>query len=108
VNAQGRAPTPCCSPIADPNIDLDMTMLGDTAQSQFSKVSDSFDWPQASTMALDELPDSDLWYRPEYQLTQEWLEHTLSYLKDIDEEKPVSAERDVDKRAEIGADTETR
>jgi hypothetical protein len=84
-----------------------MMMLGVSAQSQSSEVLDSFDWPLASTMALDELPDSDLWYRPEYQLTQEWLEQTIKYLKEVDEEKRVAAEREVDKRAEIGADMET-
>jgi len=67
----------------------------------------SFDWPMASTMALDELPDSDLWYRPEYQLTQEWLEHTIKYLKEVDEEKRVAAEREVDKRDEVVSDMET-
>ncbi len=61
----------------------------------------------ASTMALDELPDSDLWYRPEYQLTQEWLEHTIKYLKEVDEEKRVAAEREVDKRDEVVSDMET-
>jgi hypothetical protein len=110
VDAQGRAATPCSSLNADPNTDLEMTMLGDSAQSQSStssNVLDSFDWPLASTMALDELPDSDIWYRPEYQLTQEWLEQTIEYLKEIDEEKRVAAEREVDKRAEIGVDIET-
>jgi hypothetical protein len=53
-------------------------------------------------LTLDELPDSDLWYRPEYQLTQEWLEQTIKYLKDIDEEKRVTTEREVDVRAEGG------
>jgi hypothetical protein len=107
VDAQGRAPTPCCGLNIDPNTDLEMMMLGESAQSQSSEVFDSFDWPLASTMALDELPDSDLWYRPDYQLTQEWLEQTIKYLKEIDEEKRVAAEREVDKRADIGADMET-
>jgi hypothetical protein len=94
VDAQGRAATPCGLD-ADPNTDLEIIMLGDSVQSQSSKV---FDWPLASTMALDELPDSDLWYRPGYQLTQEWLDHTI---KCLNEEKRVAAEREVDKSAEI-------
>jgi hypothetical protein len=70
------------------------------------------EWPLepytiASGFALDELPDSDLWYRPEYQLTQEWLEQTLKYLKDIDDEKQVAAEREVDMRTEENGDIET-
>jgi hypothetical protein len=108
VDAQGRAATPCSGLNTDPNANLEMTRLGDSAQPQSSEVFDSFDWPLASTMALDELPDSDLWYRPEYQLTQEWLEQTIKYLK-VDEEKRVAAEREVDdlKRPEIGADMVT-
>ena len=107
MDAQGRAATPCSGLNADPNTDMEMTMLGDSAQSQSSKVLEGFDWLKASTMALDELPDSDLWYRPEYQLTQEWLDQAIKYLKEADEEKRVAAEREVDKRAEIGADMET-
>jgi hypothetical protein len=107
VDAQGRAATPCSGFNADPNAELETLMLGDSAQSQFPEVLDSFDWPLASTMALDELPDSDLWYRPDYQLTQEWLEQTIKYLKEIDEEKRVAAEREVDERVEVGAEIET-
>jgi hypothetical protein len=73
-------------------------MLGDSAQPQV------FDWTLAGTMALDELPDSDLWYR-DYQFTQEWLDETIKCLND--EEKRVAGEREVDKRAEICADMET-
>jgi hypothetical protein len=104
VDAQGRAATPCSGLNADPNVDLEMAILGDSAWSQSSNVFDGFDWRLASTMALDELPDSDLCYRPEYQLTQEWLDHTIKCLNEIDEEKRVAAERKV---AEIGADVET-
>jgi hypothetical protein len=88
-------------------MDLEMMALGYSAQSQSSNVYDDFDWSLASTMALDELPDSDNWYRPEYQLTQEWLEQTIKYLKEIEDENRVAAEREVDKRAEISADMET-
>ena len=98
VDAQGRAATPCSGLEADPNTDMEMAMLGDSTHSQSSKV---FDWLLASTMALDELPDSDLWYRPGYQLTQEWLDHTV---KCLNEENWVTAEREVVK---IGADMET-
>jgi hypothetical protein len=81
-----------------------MEMLGDPAPTQARK---ALDWPPApltlaSALTLDELPDSDLWYRPEYQLTQEWLEQTIKYLKEIDEEKRVAAETEVDMRAEGG------
>jgi hypothetical protein len=67
----------------------------------------ALEWPPApftlaNALTLDELPDSDLWYRPEYQLTQEWLEQTIKYLKDIDEEKRVTTETEVDVRAEGG------
>lgn len=99
VDAQGRAATPCSGFNAE-------TMLGDFAQSQYSNVLDSFDWPLAGTMALDELPDSDLRYCPEYQLTQEWLDHTIKSLKETEEIR-VAAEREADNRAEIGADMET-
>lgn len=106
MDSQDRAPTPCSGLNADPNIDLEILMLGECAPSQSSEVLDSFDWRQASTMALDELPDSDLMARPEYHLTQEWLEQTIKYLKDAEEEKRVAAEREVDERAEIGADAD--
>lgn len=102
MDAQGRAATPCS---ADPNSYPDMTMW-DSAQSQISRVFDGFDWPHANTMALDELPDSDLRYRPEYQLTQEWLEQTIKYLTES-EEKRVAEEREVDQRAGFGAGMET-
>lgn len=92
VDAQGRAATPCSSLHADSSTDLEVTMLGDSVQSQPSKV---FDWLLASTMALDELPDSDLWYQPGYQLTQEWLDQYLN------------EDKQVDKSTEICADMET-
>ncbi len=111
VGAQGRAATPCSNLNADPYADPEMEMLGDSAQAQISNAFDGFEWPLApftlpSTMTLDELPDSDLQYRPEYQLTQEWLEQTIKYLKDVDEERRVTAEREGNMRAEIGADIE--
>jgi hypothetical protein len=107
VGAQGRATTPCSGLNADPNIGLDMMMLGESALSQSSDVFDGFDWSLASTMALDELPDSDNWYRPEYHLTEEWLEQTLKYSNEIDEEEWIATGREADKRAEIGVDIET-
>jgi hypothetical protein len=64
-----------------------------------------FDWSRASTMALDELPDSDLRDQPEYQITQEWLDETL---KCLNEEKRVAGEREVDNSAEIGVGMEMR
>lgn len=103
MDSQGRAPTPCSGLDADPNTDLEMMMLGDSAQLQLP---DGFDWPRAAEMALDQLPDSDLRHRPEYQLTQEWLEKITKCLE-IDEEKWVAAEREVVESAEIGADMET-
>jgi hypothetical protein len=103
VDSQGRAPTPCSGLNADPNTDLEMMMSEDSAP----QLLDGFDWPRAGEVALDQLPDSDLWYRPDYELTQEWFEKTIKYLKETDEEKRVAAEREVDKSAEIGADMET-
>jgi len=90
VDAQSRAATPCLS-------------LNDL---------ETFEWPSepftiASGLTLDELPDSDLYYRSEYQLTEEWLERTLRSLAEIDEEKQVSAEREVDMRAKENAEIET-
>lgn len=84
-------------------------MLRQSAPPQDPKV---FEWPTepftiASELTLDELPDSDLYYRPEYQLTEEWLEQTLRSLTEIDEEKQVSAEREVDMTAKQNADIET-
>lgn len=98
AEAQGRAATPCSGLDADPNTNPEMAVVGDSAQSQSSKV---FDWLQASTMALDELPDSDQWYQPGYQLDQEW----LKYMNE--EKKRVAAERGFDKSFEICADMET-
>jgi hypothetical protein len=84
VDAQGRAATPCSGLHADPNTDLEMTMLGDSVQPQSLEV---FDWLQASTMALDELPDSDLWSRPGYRLTEEWLDNTMKCWKEDNGDK---------------------
>ncbi|KAF8472397.1 hypothetical protein DFH94DRAFT_684607 [Russula ochroleuca] len=97
VDAQSRAATPCPSPNVSPHEDPEMEMLTDSVQA----APKALEWPPApftlaSALTLDELPDSDLWYRPEYQLTQEWLEQTIKYLKDIDEEKRVTTEREVD------------
>lgn len=104
VDAQGRAATPCSGIDPDLNTDREMGILGDLTQPQPLNVSDIFDWGKAGTMALDELPESGLWYRSDYKLTQEWLDKTLEQLKETDEEKRVATEREADKRAEIGAD----
>ena len=98
-DAQSRAATPCLSLDVSPYTDSEMKL-------------NAFQWPSepytiASGLALDELPDSDLCYRPEYQLTEEWLERTLKSLAEIDEEKKVSAEREVDMRAKENAEIET-
>lgn len=52
-----------------------------------------FDWSQAGTMTLDQLPDSDLWYRADYQLTQEWLDDTLKFM-DEEKQNRVAGERE--------------
>lgn len=103
VDAQSRAATPCPSPNVSLPADPEMEMLTNSVQAPPK----ALEWPPApftlaNALTLDELPDSDLWYRPEYQLTQEWLEQTIKYLKDIDEEKRVTTETEVDVRAEGG------
>jgi len=112
VDAQGRAATPCSG--SGPQDTDEATGGNSSQQSQSSDESrfpdgSFFDWSKAGTMTLDELPDSDLWYRPEYQLTQEWLENTIKYLRDIDEEKRVAAELEVadNNRVQVGTDMET-
>jgi hypothetical protein len=100
LDTQSRAATPCSGLDANSNTDLDMAMIRDSVQSQSSK----FDWQQAGTMALDELPDSNLQYLPGYQLTQEWVNDTI---KGLNEEELVAAVREVDMILEIGNDMET-
>src|SRR5882757_7662917 len=101
VEGQSRAATPCASPNIGSLADLEMEMLGDSAPTQPRK---ALEWPPApytlaSALTLDEMPDSDLWYHPDYQVTEEWLEKTIKYLKEIDEEKRVAAETEVDMSA---------
>lgn len=96
VDAQGQAATPCSGlhPLPDPNTELETTTLEDFRQPQSSV---GFDWERASTMTLDQLPDSNLWYSPEYKLTEEWL---ARYLNEVE------PERQVDQSADICAEVE--
>jgi hypothetical protein len=56
----------------------------------------------SGALTLDELPDSDNRFLPEYQLTQEWFEQTIKYLK---EKEAAEARRDVAEiESEIGAE----
>jgi hypothetical protein len=52
-------------------------------------------------LTLDELPDSKLWYLPEYQLTEEWFEKIISELAEADEEKQVEGELEADIGAQM-------
>jgi len=59
----------------------------------------SLDWTLQSPdgpLTLDELPDSKLWYLPEYQLTEEWFERIISELAEADEEKRMEGELEVE------------
>ena len=87
LDAQGQAATPCSGMGIDLNTDIEMGVLGDLMQLQFSNVFNIFNWWKASTMMLDELPESDIWYWPDYQLTEEWLERTVEKLTEINKEK---------------------
>lgn len=68
-------------------------------------------WTLAGTLTLDELPDSETWTLPEYQLTQEWLEETIRELKEL-EEKQVEEERgrgvEVDAGDDMDVDAEIK
>jgi len=68
-------------------------------------------WMPSGGLTLDELPDSDARFLPEYQLTQEWFEQTIQYLK---EKEAAEAMRDVAEiqaeiwaQMDVGMDVET-
>jgi hypothetical protein len=58
------------------------------------------------SLTLDELPDSETWSLPEYQLTQEWFEQTIRDLKALEEEKRVGEEIGTDMGADMDVDME--
>lgn len=63
-------------------------------------------WTLDESLTLDELPDSEKWSLPEYQLTQEWFEQTIRSLNDLEEEKRVEEEIEVDLGGDMDLDTE--
>jgi hypothetical protein len=56
----------------------------------------------SGALTLDELPDSDNRFLPEYQLTQEWFEQTIEYLKEKEAAKARRHEAEIE--SEIGAE----
>jgi len=80
------------------------------AQAQAPPRPAALDWPPPQwtleeSLTLDELPDSETWSLPEYQLTQEWFEQTIRSLNDLEEEKRVEEEIEVDIGADMDVDT---
>ena len=73
----------------------------------------ALDWPPpwalAGGLTLDELPDSETWTLPEYQLTQEWFEQTIRELKELEEKRGEGEVREieVDAGADMDVDVET-
>lgn len=63
-------------------------------------------WMSEESLTLDELPDSETWSLPEYQLTQEWFEQTIRDLKALEEEKRVGEEIKADMGADMDVDME--
>lgn len=88
-------------PEREPTLE-ELVMIEDSAK--------AFDWSLlphltlASTMTLDELPDSATWSLPEYQLTQEWYEQIVRCLREAEGETKGSAE--VEMEVEVGTDVE--
>jgi len=68
----------------------------------------ALDWPPpwtlAGTLTLDELPDSETWTLPEYQLTQEWFEETIRELKELEEKRRVEEEGERVMEVDAGVD----
>jgi hypothetical protein len=120
-NRQSRATSPCPSPMSvnlSPK-EVEAILAGDPAMKQAQvppaqSEPTALDWPPhwtlAGTMTLDELPDSELWSLPEYQLTQEWFEQIIQNSNEL-EERRVEEERiekeEVDGGAEMDIDVET-
>jgi len=107
-----RAPSRAASPHPSPNTrrttspkEAETETTGDSALAVPPPLSISLDWwtlqSSDGPLTLDELPDSELCYLPEYQLTQEWFERIISELAEADEEKRVEGELEVDMGAEM-------
>jgi len=109
-NRQSLAASPCPSPgltstSASPK---KMEKIRELApvQAQAPSWPAALDWPPPQwtlegSLTLDELPDSETWSLPEYQLTQEWLEQTIRNLKDLEEEIEVDMGADMDVDMEV-------
>jgi hypothetical protein len=111
ANRQNLAASPCPSPgLTSTNaIPKKVETIGEPAlvQAQAPPRPAALDWPppQWTLLTLDELPDSETWSLPEYQLTQEWFEQTIRSLNDLEEEKRVEEEIKVDIGADMDVDT---
>ena len=108
-NRQNLAASPCPSPgLTSANASPKrMETIGEPAlvQAQAPPRPAALDWPPPQwtleeSLTLDELPDSETWSLPEYQLTQEWFEQTIRSLNDLEEERRVEEQIEID----IGAD----
>jgi hypothetical protein len=99
--------------------EVEAMLAGDPTWTQAQQVSTTqsepvaLDWPPpwtlAGTLTLDELPDSETWTLPEYQLTQEWFEQTVRELKELEEKrvKEGEGEMEVDVGVNMDVDAET-
>jgi hypothetical protein len=58
-------------------------------------------WMLAGTMTLDELPDSETWSSPEYQLTHEWYEQTIWCLREAEGEAKVDVEAEMEVEVDV-------
>ncbi|KAH9957707.1 hypothetical protein BC827DRAFT_1224002 [Russula dissimulans] len=109
--AQNRAASPYPSPntrrTTSPRDAVETETTGDSsALGAPPPLSTSLDWWTTlqllnGPLTLDELPDSKLWYLPEYQLTEEWFEKIISELAEADEEKQVEGELEADIGAQM-------
>ena len=109
-NRQSLAASPCPSPgLTSTNASLKKTeKIRELApvQAQAPSWPAALDWPPPQwtlegSLTLDELPDSETWSLPEYQLTQEWLEQTIRNLKDLEGEIEVDMGADMDVDMEV-------
>jgi len=109
-NRQSLAASPCPSPgLTSTNASLKKTeKIRELApvQAQAPPWPAALDWPPPQwtlegSLTLDELPDSETWSLPEYQLTQEWLEQTIRNLKDLEGEIEVDMGADMDVDMEV-------
>ena len=114
-NRQSLAASPCPSPgltgaNATPKKMEKIEKLA-PVQAQAPSRPAALDWPPPQWMSeesltLDELPDSETWSLPEYQLTQEWFEQTIRDLKALEEEKRVGEEIEANMGANMDVDME--